>query len=61
MKAPILDQIGFEFDEPAAPVLNGKTKPELRLIRRNGLVVPWDTNKIEVAVRKAFLTEQDGE
>jgi ribonucleoside-diphosphate reductase alpha chain len=55
MKAPILDQIGFEFDEPAAPVPNGKTKPELRLIRRNGLVVPWDTNKIEVAVRKAFL------
>ncbi len=28
----------------------------LRLIRRNGLVVPWNRNKIEVAVRKAFLS-----
>ncbi len=27
----------------------------LRLTRRNGMVVDWDTNKIEVAVRKAFL------
>lgn len=29
---------------------------KLRLIRRNGQVVQWDTNKIEVAVRKAFLS-----
>ena len=27
-----------------------------RLIRRNGQVVPWNKNKIEVAVRKAFLS-----
>ncbi len=27
-----------------------------RLIRRSGQEVPWDTNKIEVAVRKAFLS-----
>lgn len=26
--------------------------------RRNGMVVSWDTNKIEVAVRKAFLAHQ---
>jgi len=25
------------------------------LLRRNGQVVPWNTNKIEIAVRKAFL------
>ena len=28
----------------------------LRLIRRNGQVVPWKEEKIEIAVRKAFLT-----
>lgn len=33
-------------------------KPTLsvRLIRRNGQVVPWNPSKIEVAVRKAFLS-----
>ncbi|MEM8550473.1 MAG: ribonucleoside-diphosphate reductase subunit alpha, partial [Verrucomicrobiota bacterium] len=30
----------------------------VRLIRRNRQVVPWDQNKIEVAVRKAFLAQQ---
>ena len=28
----------------------------LKLIRRNGSVVPWNNNKIEIAVRKAFLS-----
>ncbi len=28
----------------------------LRLIRRNGQVVPWKAEKVEIAVRKAFLT-----
>ncbi len=28
----------------------------IRLIRRNGQVVPWNTSKIEIAVRKAFLS-----
>ena len=28
----------------------------VRLIRRNGNVVPWSETKIEIAVRKAFLT-----
>lgn len=32
------------------------TGVSLRLIRRNGQVVPWYENKIEVAVRKAFLS-----
>lgn len=31
---------------------------QVRLIRRNGLVVPWNENKIEIAVRKAFLSRQ---
>ena len=30
----------------------------VRLIRRNGQVVPWNPDKIEVAVRKAFLSRQ---
>ncbi len=30
----------------------------VRLIRRNGMVVPWDEGKIEIAVRKAFLALQ---
>jgi len=30
----------------------------LRLIRRNGQVVRWNENKIEIAVRKAFLVLQ---
>ncbi len=29
---------------------------EIKLIRRSGQVVPWNTDKIEVAVRKAFLS-----
>ncbi|MGF1447927.1 MAG: ribonucleoside-diphosphate reductase subunit alpha [Opitutales bacterium] len=35
--------------EPGGPVT-------VRLIRRNGMVVPWDPNKVEIAVRKAFLS-----
>jgi ribonucleoside-diphosphate reductase alpha chain len=38
----------------------GATAPEtfvpVRLIRRNGHVVPWNEGKIEIAVRKAFLS-----
>jgi len=29
----------------------------VRLIRRNGHVVPWNENKIEIAIRKAFLSQ----
>ena len=32
------------------------TVANLRLIRRNGQVVPWNSSKIEIAVRKAFLS-----
>ncbi len=30
---------------------------EVKLIRRNGMVVPWSTDKVEIAVRKAFLAQ----
>jgi len=42
-------------EEAAAPV-------SVRLIRRNGSVVPWNDGKIEIACRKAFLeAKQDPE
>jgi len=31
----------------------------VRLIRRNGAVVPWNENKIEIACRKAFLSARE--
>ncbi len=34
----------------------GPSTLPVRLIRRNGNVVPWSETKIEIAVRKAFLT-----
>ena len=34
----------------------GQHSLPVRLIRRNGNVVPWSETKIEIAVRKAFLT-----
>ncbi len=30
----------------------------IRLIRRNGQVVPWNESKIEIAVRKSFLSQE---
>ncbi len=35
---------------------NSLEKPLCRVIRRNGEVVAWDSNKIEIAVRSAFLS-----
>ena len=40
---------------PSAPT--GSIASLIRLIRRNGEVVPWNTDKIEVAIRKAFLSK----
>jgi ribonucleoside-diphosphate reductase alpha chain len=31
---------------------------QLRLIRRNGKVVPWNESKIEIAIRQAFLSQK---
>jgi len=38
---------------------NSSTPLSVRLIRRNGAVVPWNENKIEIACRKAFLTTKE--
>ena len=56
-------QTGFAFDDLDAslesPVTTEESTPEpklaIHLVRRNGMVVAWDINKIEVAIRKAFL------
>ncbi len=32
-------------------------QPTVKVIRRNGKAVPWNRNKIEIAVRKAFLAQ----
>jgi ribonucleoside-diphosphate reductase alpha chain len=37
------------------PSEGGSTGVTTQLLRRNGQVVPWNPNKIEIAVRKAFL------
>ena len=57
-----------EIDLAVAVQIDPKPKarkplpPAPRLTRRNGMTVDWDTNKIEVAVRKAFLAlDQDSE
>lgn len=33
-----------------------ETGTDIKLIRRQGMVVPWNTDKIEIAIRKAFLS-----
>jgi len=35
---------------------NDPALSQVQVIRRNGQMVPWDVNKIEVAIRKAFLS-----
>ncbi|HWD68768.1 MAG TPA: ribonucleoside-diphosphate reductase subunit alpha [Solirubrobacteraceae bacterium] len=48
-KALVVTRVG-----PAAP--SGAQAGALRLIRRGGEVVPWNTAKIETAIRKALLS-----
>lgn len=43
----------------AANLQGNQSNVKVRLIRRNAQVVPWDQNKIEIAVRKAFLFLQN--
>ncbi|NBD38095.1 MAG: ribonucleoside-diphosphate reductase subunit alpha [Verrucomicrobia bacterium] len=37
-------------------VITEEEPVSVRVIRRNNKIVPWDTAKVEIAVRKAFLT-----
>jgi ribonucleoside-diphosphate reductase alpha chain len=49
-KSLLLNRASKMATEFARPAISA------RLIRRNGQVVPWNEGKIEIAVRKAFLT-----
>ncbi len=40
------------------PAMSNTYAQQCRVIRRNGQVVNWNQNKIEIAIRKAFLSEQ---
>ncbi|MBP7949054.1 MAG: ribonucleoside-diphosphate reductase subunit alpha [Verrucomicrobiales bacterium] len=52
---PLANQLGGASGNEACARV--PLRPLCRIIRRNGDVVPWDENKIEIAVRKAFLSE----
>ena len=62
MTAPL--QSGFSFDEidctlePTA-VLDAVQvlRPLPKVLRRSGMMVEWNTNRIEIAIRKAFLAQ----
>ncbi|HBA82828.1 MAG TPA: ribonucleoside-diphosphate reductase subunit alpha [Verrucomicrobia bacterium] len=43
--------------ESLSTLMAGLNDDALQLIRRNGQVVPWNEQKIEIAVRKAFLSQ----
>jgi ribonucleoside-diphosphate reductase alpha chain len=49
-KALVMQRTSFPSSQNTIP------SDQMRLIRRNGQVVPWNQDKIEVAVRKAFLS-----
>ena len=49
-KALVMQRTTFPQAAEAIP------EGQMKLIRRNGQVVPWNSDKIEVAVRKAFLS-----
>jgi len=59
----LFDDIDFEVGQAAVASLVEPAVGRLpRLLRRNGAIVDWNTNKIEVAVRKAFIAlELDSE
>ena len=44
--------------DTARNVAQSDEKISVRLIRRNSQVVSWNENKIEIAIRKAFLSQQ---
>ena len=55
----VAKSLAFRRSMEKTGVVDVHTSPNtlpVRLIRRNGNVVPWSETKIEIAVRKAFLT-----
>jgi len=52
----IAKSLVFLRTETTQPISSDLKKLKVRLIRRNGQVVPWVQDKVEIAVRKAFLS-----
>lgn len=50
------------YQAPSSPIssLTATAPGKLRVIKRNGTVVPYDDSKIEVAITKAFLAVEGG-
>jgi ribonucleoside-diphosphate reductase alpha chain len=58
-KAVVVNRASAETTEASvATAASGATLPAVRLIRRSGGVVAWNTSKIESAIHKAFLALQ---
>lgn len=55
-KSLVISRSNDNDDNPPAVGRPGIDSSQIRLIRRSGQVVPWNSSKIEVAVRKAFLS-----
>jgi ribonucleoside-diphosphate reductase alpha chain len=54
----LFDEIDFAVETSIANEVSAFEEPRRvapKLVRRNGKTVDWDSNKIEIAVRKAFL------
>src|SRR5437867_2587500 len=60
-QTPIKTPMNNTFDSDLNPAELAATAPgQLRVIKRNGKVTPYDANKISVAMTKAFLAIEGG-
>ena len=55
-KSLVISRSSDGTEDYGSGVENSSGLGQIRLIRRSGQVVPWNSAKIEVAVRKAFLS-----
>ena len=54
------DQSAEPLPTPPSPSIVATAPGQLRVIKRNGAVVPYDVDKIQVALTKAFLAVEGG-
>ncbi len=57
---PQADARGGQGAAPLAPTVAATAPGQLKVIKRNGAVVPYDDDKISVALTKAFLAVEGG-
>ena len=51
---------GLDAPRPLSPAVTATAPGQLRVIKRNGAVVPYDDDKIQIALTKAFLAVEGG-